>query len=235
MRLDVVDLNRFYATPMGEMAQSMVARRLNALWPDASGLDMAGIGYASPYLEAYRGSARRLAAAMPADQGVEAWTGTGGTASALVDETALPFRDNAFDRVILAHALEDSDALRPLLREAARILAPEGRAILIAPSRVSLWSLSDVSPFGHGRPFTRIQLGRLLRQAGLEPTAWSRALYAPPLRWGVVTKSAMGWERAGELIWPSLGGVILAEARKRRRVPPGKGTAPVTVFAPARA
>ena len=69
MRLDVVDLRRFYDTPLGAAAQTMIARRIQALWPDARGLDMAGIGYATPFLDHYRGKARRVASAMPGAQG----------------------------------------------------------------------------------------------------------------------------------------------------------------------
>ncbi|MBA4800894.1 MAG: methyltransferase domain-containing protein [Euryhalocaulis sp.] len=234
MRLDVVDLKRFYDSPLGGMAHEMIARRIHALWPDARGLDMAGLGYAAPYLTPYLSSARRIVAAMPGPQGGEAWPEDGRCASALVEETALPFRDNAFDRVIVAHGLEESDALRAMLTEVWRISAGEGRVILIAPSRVSLWSLSDASPFGHGRPFTRIQLSRLLRDCGLEPMAWSRALYAPPRGWGVIARSAPGWEIIGDMLWPGLGGVILVEARKRVAIPP-RGSAPAFATAPARA
>lgn len=235
MRLDVVDLKRFYENPLGGMAQDMIARRIAALWPEARGLDLAGIGYAAPYLAPYRETARRVVAAMPGPQGAEAWPETGKRASCLIEETALPFRDNAFDRVIVAHGLEESDSLRAMLSEVWRISAGEGRVILIAPNRVSLWSLSGASPFGHGRPFTRIQLARLLRDCGLEPTAWAHALYAPPLNWSVVVKSAPGWELIGELLWPGLGGVILVEARKRVPAPPRGRASPVFVGAPARA
>jgi len=235
MHLDVVDLKRFYARPLGEAARSMILRRIQALWPSARGLDMAGIGYAAPYLEPYRDSARRIVAAMPGRQGAEHWPEDGRGCACLVEETALPFRDSAFDRVIVAHGLEESDSLRLSLREVWRICSGEARAIIIVPSRVSLWSMSAASPFGHGRPFTRLQLSRLLREAGFEPTAWARALYAPPLDWSVVARSATGWEMAGETLWHGLGGVILAEARKRAAVPPRGLGAPAFGIAPARA
>ena len=51
-RLDVLALQRFYASPLGDVAQRMAARRLKALWPDAAGLDMLGVGFATPYLDA---------------------------------------------------------------------------------------------------------------------------------------------------------------------------------------
>jgi hypothetical protein len=71
MRVDVLALQRFYASPLGEAAQRAAARRLAALWPHADGLDVLALGYGSPYLDRYRAGARRTVAMMPAAQGAE--------------------------------------------------------------------------------------------------------------------------------------------------------------------
>ena len=68
MRVDVLALQRFYASPLGEAAQRAAARRLASLWPHADGLDVLGIGYAAPYLERFRPSARRVVALFAAMQ-----------------------------------------------------------------------------------------------------------------------------------------------------------------------
>src|SRR5262245_31575866 len=117
MRLDVVDLARFYGTPRGEAAQAMILRRLRAVWPDARGLDLLGLGYATPFLEPYRADARRVIAAMPAGQGVQGWPEAGRVASTLIAEDRLPFREAVFDRALVVHLLEEAEALQPLLRE----------------------------------------------------------------------------------------------------------------------
>jgi SAM-dependent methyltransferase len=221
MRLDVVDLKRFYDSPLGAAASAMILRRITALWPHAKAMDVVGVGYAAPYLHPYLAGARRVALAMPGEQGAEAWPPGAPAAACLTEESALPFRDAVFDRALLVHALEESDALGPLLDETWRVCAGQARVIVVAPSRASLWSLSDASPFGHGRPFSRSQLARLLRRHGFEPTAWAQALYAPPLRWGAIARSMEGWEFMGEWLWPGFGGVILAEAKKQALVDPG--------------
>jgi hypothetical protein len=46
-----------------------------------------------------------------------------------------------------------------------RVLAPEGKLLLVAPNRTSLWAQVERSPFAHGRPYSRSQLDRLLRDA----------------------------------------------------------------------
>ena len=98
------------------------------------------------------------------------------------------------------------------LRQLWRVLAPEGRILLVAPNRASLWAQVQVSPFGHGRPFSRMELELLLKDGLFEPGRWSRALYAPPLK--AVSRSGTGWEKVGARLFPGVGGVHLVEAVK---------------------
>jgi SAM-dependent methyltransferase len=215
MRVDILALQRFYAAPIGDAARRMAGRRLAALWPHADGLDMLGVGYATPYLEPYRAGARRVAAMMPAAQGAEPWPARAPGLCALADETRLPFIDALFDRVLLVHALEEAEAAPALLREIWRVMAPEGRLVVIAANRWSFWAQAERTPFGHGRPFSRRQLANLLADALFEPVASARALYAPPIRWTPALRAAEAFERVGEILWPAQGGLVLMEAVKR--------------------
>ncbi|MHA6288917.1 class I SAM-dependent methyltransferase [Maricaulis sp. CAU 1757] len=213
MRRDAVELERFYRTRQGAAAQRMITRRLDAIWPDTGGLDVLGIGYASPYLVRFKESARRAVSFMPAQQGAII-PGRGAVPAALGDEMRLPFAEALFDRVLLVHALEEAESLQPLLREVWRVMAPEGRLAIVTAARAGIWAWLDSTPFGHGRPFSKGQLVRLLEDAMLEPTAWSRALYAPPWGWSTGPRLSQGWESVGETLWPGLGGLILVEAVK---------------------
>jgi SAM-dependent methyltransferase len=231
MRRDVLELREFYATPLGRAAQSVIARKLDEAWGDAGGLDVLGLGYATPYLDGFRQRARRGVAAMPAAQGVEVWPSPGRVLACLVDENALPFANALFDRVLVIHALEEADDPSALLREVWRVLAPSGRVILAAANRGGFWSDAESTPFGHGRPFTRHQLEALVREADLEPVAWSRALFVPPLQWAA--RWAEGFEQAGARLWPALSGLILLEAVKQTfAVRPRARPAPAHVFVP---
>jgi len=215
MRVDVLALQRFYASPLGEAGQRAVARRLAALWPHADGLDVLGIGYTAPYFERFRSSARRVVALMPAEQGAEPWPAHGPCLSLLAEESRLPLMDSVFDRVLMVHALEETDAVRPLLREVWRVMAPEGRLMVIAANRWSLWAQADATPFGHGRPYSRTQLAALLADSMFEPIVSARALYAPPVAWRLFVRAADAFERVGEVMWPAQGGLVLMEAVKR--------------------
>jgi SAM-dependent methyltransferase len=212
MRVDVLALQRFYASPLGEAAQRAAARRLAALWPHADGLDVLALGYGSPYLDRYRAGARRTVAMMPAAQGAEPW---GPGLSALADDARLPFMDAVFDRVLIVHAIEETPAPNALLREIWRVMAPEGRLVVIAANRWSLWAQSDATPFGYGRPYSRTQLATLLSDSMFQPVVSARALYAPPSTWTPFVRAADAFERVGEIMWPAQGGLVLMEAVKR--------------------
>jgi ubiquinone/menaquinone biosynthesis C-methylase UbiE len=133
--------------------------------------------------------------------------------------------DSVFDRVLLVHALEESMSAHGLLREVWRVTAPEGRVAAIAANRAGIWAHVDSTPFGHGRPFSRTQLAALLRDAMFEPTASSRALFAPPWSWRPLLAVADDLERVGEAVWPAFGGLVMMEAVKRlaAEAPPVKG------------
>lgn len=212
MRRDVLELREFYAQPLGEAVRETVTRKVFETWGDAPGVDMLGLGYATPFLEPFL-SARRVTAAMPAQQGVEAWPAHGRRRACLVDEAALPFPTAMFDRVLVVHGLEESNSPAALLAEVGRVLSGSGRVIIAAAARGGLWSHAEKTPFGHGRPFTRGQLERLVRDADLEPTAWSQALYVPP--WTPMSEWAETFEQVGSKIWPGAAGLILLEAVKR--------------------
>ncbi|MBY0563496.1 MAG: methyltransferase domain-containing protein [Hyphomonadaceae bacterium] len=236
MRVDVLALQRFYASPLGDAAQRAVARRLAALWPSLGGLDVLGLGYPTPYLNSARESARRVVVMMPGPQGAEAWPGEGACLTTLGEETRLPFMDAVFDRIVLVHALEETPSAQTLLREVWRVLAPEGRLLVIVANRWSFWALSEASPFGQGRPYSRAQLSALLTDAMFQPVVSARALFAPPSNWTPFVRAAEAFERVGEALWPAFGGLLLMESVKRLYADTGRSRGRVLLAqAPARA
>lgn len=212
MRRDVLELRQFYATPLGRAAREMVSRKVQETWDAARDLDVLGLGYATPFLGSIRPAARRVVAAMPAQQGVELWPAEGANLACLSAEDALPFQNAFFDRILAVHVLEESPDPIALLREVWRVLSPTGRVVVVTAARNGLWANAERTPFGHGRPYTRSQLAELLREAELEPTGWTRALYVPPVAW--MAGWAEGFEQAGSRLWPGFAGLVLTEAVK---------------------
>lgn len=222
MKQDSLAIAGFYDTPAGLAAGAMLRARVEALWPSLAGESVLAIGHARPVLEALAPEATRLALVETGAGAAQNWDGRGrGCVTLRADETRLPFAAGQFSRVMVMHGLEEADAPALLLREVWRVCAPEGRLLVVAANRAGLWSRAEATPFGHGRPFTRRQLRALLLDAMFMPTASAHALYWPPLDWRVVTGAAGAWERAGEMMWPALGGAVLVEALKRLVVGPG--------------
>lgn len=245
MHLDAINLKNFYASPLGLVVRRLLGARLRARWSNVQGQSLFGLGFATPYLGAFRADACPLGALMPAELGVVAWPNQTKSLSVAVDETELPLADESADRILLVHMLEWSERTRPLLRELWRVLAPNGRMLLIVPNRRGLWARVDSTPFGHGRPFSRSQLTSLLRDAMFTPEQWQNALYMPPFSWRILLKWPVFWERLGLVLWPAFSGVLIVEATKqlyggvpvkesrnkrRRVVPVPAGVTPRTTF-----
>lgn len=234
MQLDAQNLSSFYEEPLGQVTRRLIARRVRIAWPDVRGLRLLGYGYAPPYLKPFSSEAERIVALVPAQHDAAGWSADRPFV-ALGEEDALPFPDAMFDRVIIVHGLEAAEAARPLLRQIWRVMTAGGRLLVIVPNRASLWAQVESSPFAHGRPFTRGQLDRLMRDSMFLPERWDSALFMPPLRSRRLIRNGTGWERMGRTFWPRLAGVHLLEASKSlyALAPPEKVRVRKTVLAPA--
>ncbi len=220
MRVEVGRLKAFYNTPLGKAAYEMILRRIEAIWPHADDLDVLSFGYGQEFLNTYAQDTRRAICAAPAAQGAVCWPSSSNSSTTLVEEDKLPFADAVFDRILVIHGLEDADNPDRLMRELWRVAAPEARILMVAANRSGLWSQAESTPFGHGRPYTKKQLNCLLKAAMFQPTAWTRALYAPPVSLKLVTSAADAWEKTGEIAWKGFGGVLMVEAVKQLYIDP---------------
>jgi SAM-dependent methyltransferase len=225
MSLDIVELRDFYSRPLGLAVRRLLGHRIRARWRRITGETLIGLGFAAPYLGAFRGEALRIGALMPMSQGVLTWPTLGAKMSVLVEEDHLPLPDNCVNRLLAVHCLETAERVRPVLREMWRVLSPEGRLLMIVPNRRSIWARLDTTPFGHGRPYSRSQLQQLLSDALFTPIDWSMALHVPPLERRTVLRWAAAVERLGTRLTPAFGGVIIVEARKELTAPIGKAAA----------
>src|SRR6202000_291045 len=108
MRRDVLDLRQFYASDLGRAARAMVGRKVIEAWGDARGLDVLALGYATPFVATARPAARRGVGALPAQRGVELWRAGDPNLTTLGGEDSLPFPNALFDRILMAHGLEES-------------------------------------------------------------------------------------------------------------------------------
>ena len=215
MWTDVVDLRDFYASALGQVARRMIRRQLRELWPNVTGETVLGLAYATPYLAGFRGEAARVFAAMPAQQGVLHWPLDEPGLTTLVDELELPFPDLSMDRVLLIHALECAEQIRPMMREVWRVLSGGGRLLVVVPNRRGIWARFERTPFGHGLPYTPGQISRVLRDNLFTPVESYRALFVPPMHSRMVLSSAAAWEEIGLRLFKTFSGVVMTEAVKQ--------------------
>ncbi|MCL4164883.1 UNVERIFIED_CONTAM: hypothetical protein GTU68_015468 [Idotea baltica] len=217
MHLDVHDLREFYyRSPLGRAAQKVVRQELVRLWPDAKAQTVVGFGFAVPLLRPFMEGARRVIALMPGPQGVMPWPAEQRNVSVLCEDTLWPLATGSVDKLVLMHGLETSDHPMALLDECWRVLGPGGSAVFIVPNRAGLWSRSDATPFGFGRPYTMGQLEQQLRSVGLIPTKTLSTLYQPPSSRKVWRKFAGAMESAGRhLPVFAAGGVLMVEVTKQ--------------------
>ncbi|GAB1379195.1 class I SAM-dependent methyltransferase [Pararhodobacter aggregans] len=222
MHLDVQVLRDFYyRSQLGRAAQKGVRDRVVERWGDTRGLTLAGYGFAVPLLRPFLGTAERVIGLMPGPQGVMHWPADGANHSVLCDEARWPLANDSVDRLVVMHGLETSDHPLALLDEMHRVLSPQGRALVVVPSRGGLWARSDATPFGFGRPYSRGQMERLMAEAGFVCAAHTTALFFPPSSRRFWLRSARTLEKAGRNWGPDrLGGVLIVEAMRRDTATP---------------
>ena len=239
MHLDVQDLRNFYyRSLLGRSAINVIGSRIGDFWPEAKGQTIAGFGFAAPFLRRYLGKSRRVVALMPAPQGVVRWPEGMPNASVLCEETIWPLETGHVDKLLLVHGLETCEHPSWLLDECWRVLGPGGSALLVVPNRAGLWSRSDRTPFGYGRPYSQAQLENQLKAHGFLPERHTTTLFQPPSEKPFWRKTAGMWERlGGRISIVAAGGILMVEAGKRVHAPRGPGVGerkrrPLSVFDP---
>jgi SAM-dependent methyltransferase len=221
MHLDVLDLRSFYyRTNLGRAAQKVIRDELTRFWPEAKGQTVAGFGFAVPLLRPFLAEARRVIALMPAQQGVMPWPAGQDNVAVLCEETIWPIETGQIDKLVMMHALEMSEHPSYLLDEAWRVLGPGGKLVLVVPNRAGLWSRRDLTPFGHGRPYSLGQLEAQLKAHNFLTERHRGVLFQPPSHRRIWLKTGAAWESFGRSM-PFLhpAGVLMLEASKRVHAP----------------
>lgn len=214
MSIDARDAAGFYASALGGLTANLVRGELRKLWPNCANLSILGLGYTGPYLRQWREEAERVIAVSPQSLGATPWPAGRASLSCTAEEDALPFPDLSFDRILLVHGLEHAGNARRTLREVWRLLKDDGRLIVIVPNRQGMWAYSESTPFGHGEPYSRGQLARLLTGLFFQVENQTTALATPPFKCRLNLKVFGLWEGLGNFFAPQFSGLTIAEATK---------------------
>jgi SAM-dependent methyltransferase len=214
MTFDAIRLQSWYGTPQGETVVQLVGSVMERWVSQTPARETCGLGFTQPYLDHLAPWLGSCVGAAPAEMGVSLWPQGKENRIAQMRPDALPFPDQHFNRVIMAHLLEGTSSSREILREVWRILEPGGRLLLVVPNRGGLWARRDSTPFGWGQPFSPGQIRGALEDTLFVTRQSCFALFQPPVKSNRWLNSASSWEKAGNRWFAPLGGVIICEAEK---------------------
>lgn len=146
----------------------------------------------------------------------------------LADPVALPFPENSIDLLLLPHTLEQSHDPHAALREAARVLVPEGRLVISGFNPVSLWAWRQARArwyqrLGHGSLYLpdageaigHWRLRDWLRLLSFEVESLELGCYRPAVRSARWLRRFAWMDPVGARAWPIFGAAYFVVAVKR--------------------
>jgi SAM-dependent methyltransferase len=143
-------------------------------------------------------------------------------AAVAADPLQLPLESQSVDLLALPHVLEFHASPHEVLREAERVLRPEGHIVISGFNTASLWRLRQLVPFmgDAGAPWDAHFIGLLrlrdwLRVLGFELNGGKFGCYVPPFAKKNWLDRFAFMDKAGARWWPVLGGVYVVRAVKR--------------------
>jgi SAM-dependent methyltransferase len=142
-------------------------------------------------------------------------------AALAADPLQLPLASQSVDLLVLPHVLEGHHNPHEVLREAERVLMPEGHIVISGFNTLSLWRLRQVFSGRYaGAPWDARFIGLLrlrdwLRVLGFELNGGMFGCYSPPFRQRLWLDRFAFMEKAGARWWPIAGGIYVVRAIKR--------------------
>ena len=137
------------------------------------------------------------------------------------DPLQLPIASDSVDAVLLQHTLDFSPDPHQVLREADRILIPEGRLLVIGFNPWGLWGIWHLLARRRrrvpwcGRFLSQHRVQDWLSLLGFELELVRPLMFRPPLRQRALMQRLLWLELIGERYWPLLPGAYLMQAVKR--------------------
>jgi SAM-dependent methyltransferase len=207
--MSTISEQAWFETPLGEHLLAREQAYFDEVVSDIFGFNALQLGLAQyDFLRACR---------IPLRQSL----GQHGEVGIKADFAYLPIASQSIDLLVLPHVLEFADNPHQILREAERVLMPEGHVVIAAFNPISLWGLKrflrrqsgDYPWNGHFIALPRAK--DWLALLGFEVVAGKLCCYEPPF-------SSVKWldrfafmEPAGDRWWPLAGGVYFLLAKKR--------------------
>jgi len=141
-------------------------------------------------------------------------------ADIIADPHALPFAENALDLIVMPHALEFTSDPHLMLREAWRVIRPEGQIVISGFNPFSLFGMRryfgrGATPPWNGNFIALYRLKDWLSLLGFDIVGGRFDCYVPPFTQEKWLRRFAFFEKAGDRWWPITGGVYFLRATKK--------------------
>lgn len=209
----------FFSTSAGMLLRRWEAAQMDALLADCAGESALQLG--APY-----GSLLRNASHGSRILGLQFQTlTTQDCATVQLNFEALPFREDVFDLVVCVHALEFSQNPTQFFSEIFRVLAPEGRLVVLSINPWGPWwlrkkeKLFDFPLQTHFQPLAVSEVKSHCQKYGIIDRG-RFGVYCPSLSDNPQKLARWGWcEKAGDRWWPALANAYMLSVVKREANP----------------
>jgi SAM-dependent methyltransferase len=210
-----LSLDAWFGSTLGKELGEQEAQCLERMLRDTFGYYLLQVGTSAGFAEAIRASRIRQPILLPGtlsphSLGFQVVTAAG----------ALPIAADSVDAVLLRHTLDFADDARQVLREAERVLIPEGRLVVLGFNALSMWGAWRLVRQGQGRMpwcgnfLTPFRVGDWLSLLGFDIEMQEMMMFRPPWRRALLQEFSF-LDRMGRRFWPLLGGVFAIRAVKR--------------------
>lgn len=212
----IIELEQWLATPGGQYVQGWEQKQIDSMVANVFGYHAVQIGLVSQdYLQASRIRHKGRTS-------IQYQHGSENGALLIAEPEYLPFDTQSLDLLVLPHVLECSVNPHQVLREAERVLMPEGRVVISGFNPWSLWGarervpgLDPLLPVPAHLQVSLVRLKDWFKLLSFEVDRGRFGCYAPAC---VTTRWLNRWsfmEAAGDRWWPVCGAVYVVSAVKR--------------------
>ncbi|MBI2960117.1 MAG: methyltransferase domain-containing protein [Betaproteobacteria bacterium] len=202
-------LSSWFETPRGQYVLAWERSQFDSAVEDVFGFNAVQIGL--PGIDLLRQNRIPL----------KAYAGLERGCTLAAEPWQLPLASQSIDLLLLPHVLEFSAQPHRILREAERVVRPEGSIVISGFNPLSLWGLKRALRLDkrecpwNGRFIGLLRLKDWLALLGFELNGGRFGCYAPPFPQSKWIERCAFMESAGARWWPIAGAVYVVRALKR--------------------
>jgi len=197
--------------PQGKIIKAAIEQQLAPWWLKFFGYHLAKIGCLSSLLDTSTSPIKHQFSIVQQH--------SVGSITAEIDD--LPLLEHSVDVCLLSHTLEFSLDPHHVIREANRVLIPNGYLVITGFNPFSLAGFNQLVPFRRkqipwqGRFFSPMRIKDWLHLMGFEILADQRCLHSSLVSKNYDNYISRGWQKFANKFMPSLGSVYIIIAKKR--------------------